>query len=99
MGPTRSVYVTISNADENLRQARWSELHRKLVNLIRVHAAHVHDEWASQATSPRQSACVHFDVDHDDVHMLQHDLRSLAAEYQQPGIVWAEAKHRLLPAF
>jgi hypothetical protein len=98
MAITTTVYACIGNPDDRLTQARWHEYLRKFIALVRVQAAAVHDEWMSQPTSPRQSACVAFDIDHNDVLLLQHDLRSLAGEYGCEGILWAEAKPRLLPA-
>lgn len=98
MTPAQSVYACIGNSDDKLPQARWAELHRKFVSLIRQRATAVYGEWVSPSGSPWQNACVGFEIDHGDVDLLQHDLRSLAAEYGQDSIAWSEAKTRLLTA-
>lgn len=96
MGQFRTVYASIGNPDDRLPQDRWTVLHRKFTALIRRDAITVHGEWISPFGAPVQSACIGFDIGDHDVAELKHDLTSLAGEYQQNHIVWADAKSKLL---
>lgn len=96
MGEFRTVYASIGNDDDRLPQDRWTTLHRKFVALIRAQAMTVHGEWISPFGAAVQSACVGFDIGHDDVGELKHDLTSLAGEYDHPHVVWADAKPKHL---
>lgn len=87
---TQTVYASIGNSDDRLTQARWCELFRKFIALIRAHSTAVYGEWVSPSAGPWQNACAGFEVARGEADTLRRLLGSLAAEYAQDAIAWAE---------
>lgn len=85
-----TVYASIGNSDDKLTQARWSEFHASFASEVRDYATAVHGAWLSAPDAPWQNACMCFEVDPADVADLKHALATLAAEFGQESIAWAE---------
>lgn len=88
--PTVTVYVSIGNSDDKLTQRQWSAfvLHTHLT--ISDAAATVHGAWYSGPAVEWQNACWCADIHTDQVPALKDTLRTLAGEFRQDSIAWAE---------
>jgi hypothetical protein len=85
-----TVYVSIGNSDDKLRQALWSEFRTQTRGLVRHRALEVFGDWVSPSADPWQNACIAFTIDADEIPILKGELRNLAAGFGQDSIAWAE---------
>jgi hypothetical protein len=87
-----AVYVSIGNSDDKLPQARWHEFWVEFRRTVVHHASQVHGEWLSIGCAPYQNACICLELPAGNANGLKIDLATLAAEFGQDSIAWAEAR-------
>ena len=89
-----TVYVTIGNSDDKLSQQQWSQFHRDVDRVIRKWGHVIHGQWVSESTSAYQNACWCFEglLSEFVRREMTADLRSLAVQYNQDSIAWAEVR-------
>jgi hypothetical protein len=96
---TFTVYISIGNSDDKLSQVEWSAFVTTADRLLSPDAGDSlypvkarHGNWRSVPDDPWQNACwcVEVDDDADAVRCLKGELESLAQEYGQDSIAWAE---------
>ena len=87
------VYVSIGNSDDKLKQVDWAAFHATVNRCILTARGYrgMHGRWVSEPTSPWQNACWCFEIRDSDMEFLKKDLRSLAQEFDQDSIAWAQA--------
>lgn len=93
-----TVYISIGNSDDKLSQADWSsyalDVDRAFEASVRYEGARVHGRWYSLPTAAWQNACWCAEW-HEDlayvVDALRRKLASIARDYRQDSIAWAEA--------
>lgn len=93
-----TVYVSIGNSDDKLSQADWSsfvlDVDRAFESAVRYEGVRVHGRWHSLATEPWQNACWCAEWHDDLAHIVEafkRKLATIAREYRQDSIAWAEA--------
>ena len=91
-----TVYVSIGNSDDKLTQQRWHEFWVATRNSVMRQARQVHGEWLSIGCAPYQNACICLEIGLADAPFLKAELRTLAAEFGQDSIAWAEARTEFL---
>jgi hypothetical protein len=83
-----TVYASIGNSDDKLSQARWSQFVWAFRDCMGRFASVVYGEWLSAPDSSYQNACVAIAT--EIPLMLKAALATLAEEYGQDSIAWAE---------
>jgi hypothetical protein len=95
-------FIAIGNSDDALSQAEWALYWTSVKEVIDRHAAEIHFEGMSAATSLWQNAmwCIVLDEavpgmsssTEYDVQVFQDELATVALQYRQDSIAWIEAK-------
>jgi hypothetical protein len=95
----KTIYISIGNSDDKLSQADWSsyvlDVDRAFNSAVQFEGAWVHGRWYSRPDEPWQNACWCAEWDEDLRHVveaLQRKLASIARQYRQDSIAWAEAQ-------
>jgi hypothetical protein len=83
-----TVYASIGNSDDELSQARWSQFVRAFRDCMSRGATEVYGDWLSAPDSSYQNACVAIAT--ETPLTLKAALATLAGEYNQDSIAWAE---------
>lgn len=93
----QTVYVSIGNSDDRLTQAEWSEFYVTTTLAIRTATGftQMHGQWVSEPASAWQNACWCFEIEEDMAWFLKKDLASLAQQYRQDSIAWADVRMTL----
>ncbi|MCO6011446.1 hypothetical protein NE236_41505 [Actinoallomurus purpureus] len=86
-----TVYVSIGNSDDKLRQVDWSLFVNRTVRLIRVYGGVIHGEWYSLPHHRWQNACICFEPIAGSADRIKEQLAKIAARFGQDSIAWAEA--------
>lgn len=88
---TDTIYVSVGNSDDKLRQGDWAALVMGARDIIRELADQIQGEWYSAPDSGYQNACfcAQFSVLKADQAKAQ--LKALGARWGQDSIAWAEA--------
>ena len=97
------VYISIGNSDDKLTQFEWSmfvgRIDLDIQRLVNRGDVHVHGRWFAAPDVPWQSGCWCVEVlgttEYADTsaRRLRKNLASLAREFDQDSIAWAEAPH------
>jgi len=88
-GPA-TVYVSIGNSDNKLTQVQWAQFCQRVVEYIQTRANAVFGEWYSKSDSRWQNAVICFEVFPHQATVIQEMLRSIAYDFHQESIAWAE---------
>jgi hypothetical protein len=90
------VFISIGNSDDKLTQRRWSQYVKRVDVLLEL-CDPIHGRWFSEPDSPYQNACwcVEFSgtpgiSEIEWIQRVRQSLRSIAAEFDQDSIAWAE---------
>lgn len=106
MIPTKTIYISIGNSDDKLKQAEWSRFIADTYALVDGYSAAIHFAGYAAPGAPWQNACWCIEIepdrirriqmpnDHREVRtedLLRERLAQIAAQYGQESIAWAEA--------
>lgn len=86
----KTVYVSIGNSDGKLTQILWADFHSVVDKVVRSRATEVFGAWVSESTAKWQNACWGFSLDEFQIDRLKDELSTLAANFKQESIAWAE---------
>lgn len=86
----KTIYITIGNSDDKLKQAQWSKFYDLIDSDIRMLAKHVHGAWHSLPNAKWQNACWCVDIEEKRAVELAYDVTETARLFQQDSVAWAE---------
>jgi hypothetical protein len=86
-----TVYIGIGNSDDKLSQREWAGLQLDVKFALREYDAVIIGEWYSAPDSIYQNVCWCAVFEDDDVTEVKGILKTLAIQYRQDSIAWAEA--------
>jgi hypothetical protein len=96
MVTSKTVYITIGNSDNKLKQADWASFCQKISSLVETLAEVVHGQFYTLSSSSYQSACFSAVFSENAATLVKGKLRNLAFHYSQDSIVWAETEPEFL---
>lgn len=88
------VYISIGNSDDKLTQAEWSKYYDMVDSHIMSRRVVTHGRWVSETTNAYQNACwcIEPSFGPNGLTDLKEVLASIAKEFNQDSIAWAEVK-------
>lgn len=86
-----TVFVSLGNSDDRLKQRQWADFVSRAEVLVRLHTSVVHGVWFSAPASRWQNACICFEISPDRAAALASDLVNLRQSMRQDSIAWTEA--------
>jgi hypothetical protein len=104
MTESLTVYVSIGNSDDRLSQHDWScyveAVDKAVDRAARFEGATVHGRWYSLPHEAWQNACWCVEFTEDlrviAVNVLKETLPTIARQFGQDSIAWAEARTEFL---
>lgn len=89
--PPITVYVAIGNDGDRLSQGRWISYHDNVVEMIALSGTRIMADWYSSPLAGWQGHCFCIEVKVGVIDRLQQELATIAQDFGQPAITWAEA--------
>ena len=94
----KTVYVSIGNSDDRLRQTDWAEFCLEFKSIM-IRFGKLHGDWYSATSARWQNMCICVDIEDNLVDSLKSLLEGLKKKFRQDSIAWAEVDHNVSHRF
>lgn len=91
-----TIWVSIGNSDDKLKQGLWAEFVSNVDTVIRTSAEKIWAETHSVPNAPYQNAHWCFEVNVAAKPLIREKLAMLASYYSQDSIAWLEGESEFI---
>lgn len=93
-GPPLTVFVIISNVNDELSAYRWSAFHAEVGEMLRLAGAKFLGEWYAGPTALWQNACWCVDIQPGIAERLKGEIGAIGANYGRGAVAWSEVTNK-----